>query len=98
MIIRSSEKYVDQFLKESGGGDTTGNRELYRDPDVVCEFKCRRIRWDGYVYRRERVISQNKLFDKSRRETTKRKASSKVVVTSEGRSGKSGRVRGRHGG
>lgn len=28
-------------------------RELYKEPDLVCEFKCRRVRWAGHILRRE---------------------------------------------
>ena len=37
-------------------------RELFKEPDVVCEFKWRRIRWAGHVLRREESSKLKKVI------------------------------------
>jgi hypothetical protein len=40
-------------------------RDLYREPDVVGEFKCRRIRWAGHVLRRKDDSNLNQVLKKN---------------------------------
>jgi hypothetical protein len=58
-----------------------------------------RVRWAGHILRRDEYNKLKQIIMRnSQGEKTKRKASSKVVESSEGRPGDSGSDRGRRGG
>lgn len=56
--------YMGQHVNRGSGEENTieTSRALYISTDIICEIKCRRIRWAGIILRREEEYRLKKVL------------------------------------